>query len=179
MTVNHQRITSLSEVDFDYLFIESVDKIEGNFFWWRPSLTVAEKKDYYYKQLQDAVEGRSPLIQENETFFMFKTLLNGQDKELSAGFIGQDGVYRGQWNLSAPDSTGSRNWIYTQETRDSRKALFNENGITAYSIPTFVGSDLYKFVKYRENAGFFKILEEKPTVEGPNPRNLVTLVISI
>lgn len=179
MIITHQKITSLSEVNFDYLFLESVTRMEGNFLWARPDFTVEEKRDFYYNQLQDAIEGRSHLIKENETFFMFKTILDGEDKELSAGFIGQNGVYRGHWNLSAPDSTGSRNWIYTQEARDSRKALFNANGIVAYSMPTFVGSDLYRFVKYRENAGFFKILEEKPTIEGPNPQNLVTLVISI
>lgn len=178
MTVIHQKITSLAEVDFDYLFTESASRIDGNFLW-NPSFTLEDKKQFYYNQIQDAIEGKSHLIKDGETFFMFKTMIDGQDKELSAGFKGIDGKYRGHWNLSAPDNTGSRNWIYTKETRDSRKLLLNSEGITAYSMPTYVGSDLYKFVKYRKNAGNFELLEERPTIPGPNPQKLVTLVISI
>ena len=179
MVITHQKITSLAEVDFDYLFIESAPRIDGNFLWHNPRASVPEKRDFYYNQLSEAINGASHLRRDGEIFFMFKSLIDGQDKELSAGFIGDNGQYRLHWNLSAPDATGSRNWIYTQEARESRRALLNASGITSYVIPTYVGSDIYKFVKYRENAGNFRILEERPTVFGPNPNNLVTLVISI
>lgn len=179
MVITHQKIASLAEVDFDYLFSESASRIDGNFLWANPSATFSEKKEFYLSQLQDAIEDRSHLMKDGEKFFMFKSLVDGEDKELSAGFIGVDGRYRLHWNLSAPDSTGSRNWIYTKESRDSRKALLNSNGITAYVMPTYIGSDLYKFVKYRKNAGNFELLEEKPTIPGVNPNNLVTLVISM
>lgn len=179
MIISYEKIASLNEVNFDYLFIESFSRLDTNFLWYKPDLTFSDKKEFYLNQLQSAIEGKFPLEKDGDRFFMYKTLLDGEEKELSAGFIGIDGSYRGHWNLSASDTLGSRNWMYTKEARDARKILFNSNGAYSYTIFTFIGSDLYKFIKYRRNAGNFNIIEEKPTLPGINPQNLVTLIISI
>lgn len=176
--IEYVKITSLAEVNFDYLFTQSLSSLNNNFLWSNPAWTDAEKKDFYTNQILQAIEGTWHLKGPQDTFFMYKTVVDGEDKELSAGFV-EGTLYKGRWNLSTPDINGSKNWIYTAENRTARKAFYTSNGLTSYVMYTLVGSELYNFIKYRASAGNFTIASEYPTVEGDNPLNLVTLVITL
>ncbi len=177
--IEYVKITSLEEVNFDYLFNQSLQNLDNNFIWGPGIVTDMDKLNAYKTQIISAMNNEWAVGRNStDVFFMYKTVVDGQDLELSAGFI-EGTIFKGRWNLSSVDSTGSKNWIYTTDNREARKAFYNNNGLTSYAMYTFVGSELYNFIRYRASAGNFTISAEFPTIEGDNPKNLVTLIIDL
>ena len=177
MIIEYKEITSLEQVDFDSLFYQSLSRLDANYLWGRDNLTPEQKRDIYYNRLLDATLDKSHLKKDGDRFLMYKILVDGVERELSAGFVSGT-TYIPYWHLTAPDPTGSRNWLYLPETREARKAFFYERVIYSMAIRTFKGSELYNIIKSRSTTGNFQILDERPTIEGDNPQNLVTLTIS-
>ncbi len=161
MTFQFQKINSLSEVNFDELFVESFPDFDINFLWMPELTTIELKKEFYRNQLEAAIAGNSPLAAPNEKFMMYKVSQGAVDFLLCAGFIEADGVsFRGHWYLSR-SINGSRSWIHFAEMINSRKTFFNGEGITTLVVTTHADSLMYKSVK--RNPIFTGLTEELVT----------------
>jgi hypothetical protein len=180
MAIVYQRLQSLSEIDLDTMFFNSLDLLDANFFSLLPQdISFDDKKSHYLVQLQSAIDNTWPLKNDTDTFMMFKGVVDGIDGEFAAGYVDAEGAFTGRWYLTSPDSTGSRNWFWQEEAKTIRHAMYAENGVTKIKMPTFLNSQLYTFMKNRVNSGLITQLEEYPTVADPNPLNLVTLVFEV
>lgn len=161
MTFQFQKINSLSEVDFNGLFLESFPDFDINFLWASDLTTPDSKKEFYQSQLELAINGNSPLATPTETFMMYKVSQDQVDLLLCAGFIEEDGVsFRGHWYLTRAVN-GSRAWIHLPEMIASRKAFFTNQGITSLAVPTHTNSLMYKSVK--RNPLFTSVNEQEFT----------------
>jgi hypothetical protein len=164
--IEFTEITSLDQIDYDKMFDGSYPSIEYNFFQkHKEDMTYEQKKNYYRGQLEDAINGTSPLIKSpNETFFMFKADYDNITMEFVAGYIEADNeTFRVHWLLTQPDLNQSKNAIYSSAAKEKRTQFYNERNILYYKAPTIRDSEFYRWMKYRNNSGAVEILEEYPT----------------
>jgi hypothetical protein len=160
MNVQIQLINSLDSIDFAALFLASYTRIDKNFLWPATISTYEQKEQYYYNQLQSAVNGTWPLKEATDTFIMIVTKVDDVVAEFAAGYLGIDGYVALRWNLTAdlgPD--GSRNWRYTPEADTARRQFTQQIGAIGYREFTWVGSLLYKTIKARLQSGRFELDE--------------------
>jgi hypothetical protein len=62
MAIVYQRLQSLSEIDLDTMFFNSLTALDTNFFEIVPNdLPFEYKKKYYIDQLQSAIAGTWPI----------------------------------------------------------------------------------------------------------------------
>lgn len=176
--ITYNNVTNLNNIDYDRLFQSSYPLIDNNFVWPIFVSTFEQKKQYYYEQLVQAVDGSWAIKSSEDRLLMYVVELDGIQVEFSCGFIEQDRCFRPHWFLTAPDNNGSRNWLYTADNRNAKSAFYQSLNITSYKVSTYIGSDLYKLFKMREATGNFQIISEQPTVPGSNPLRLVTLRIA-
>lgn len=174
MTIEFVEINSLDEIDYDYLFAESYSRMENTYLWPHAYSTLEQRKEYYYTRLVDASNGIWDTKNEDDTFVMVVTKLDGAIVEFIAGFKDADGFLTFDWHLTAPDENGKRNWIYTPEAIQARKDFVVANGIAGFKETTWVGSLQYKTVKMRAETGNF-LLEEKIT----HKLNIGTRIVDI
>ena len=177
MIIVYEKIMSLADINFDYLFSRSYDHLDGNFPWPDSVIGFFEKQNFYRSYLELAINGTRPVNATNDTFIMFKTIVDDEDLEFTAGYIDENGCFSIGWYLAARGPMNSRNWIYSPEAKIARNALFLDNGILTQKILTDKNSSLYRMFKLRANAGVCTIFDEYPSVEGDNPKNLVTLIV--
>jgi hypothetical protein len=149
MTIQFQQMVSLTQCDFDNLFLESINGFDKNYP--NPMLQTYEDKQNFYKiNLEAGILQNSPHKKDGETFLMFKVILDNKDVMLKAGYIEANGItYREHWFLTAADNNNSRNWMYTEEFDTAQREFLATFGVTQLSMLTYVGSDLYKMMKYR------------------------------
>tara|TARA_R110000822_G_scaffold5031_5_gene21783 strand:+ start:5239 stop:5781 length:543 start_codon:yes stop_codon:yes gene_type:complete len=171
MTFVYEHIPSFENfAEFDDVFDASESRLDLNFFSIIPGIITSEdKKNYYRLQIESAIAGTWPMMNEGETLFLYKGVVDGVVVEFAGGFIETDGVtFRGHWYMTSPDSTGSRNPIYTAEAAESRRSLYTEHGLTGYKVLTYVGSSLYQWFKIRINGGAMTLISETEKEMGDN-----------
>lgn len=160
--ISYQKITSLGEVDFDTLFLASFDLFDRS-FPLPTSFTYEQKKQLYLDQLQSAFDGSWSVKNTDDTFLIYKGLVDGSECALTGGYVQSDGAFRVHWMLTAP-SGNNRNWLYSSEHRAALKAIFAQESVVYYMACTFVGSDIYNIIQSRKAAKFFTVAEEGPIV---------------
>jgi hypothetical protein len=83
------------------------------------------------------------------------------DIGLAFGFIISNETFDCICAFSSPDSTGSRNYLYTDHGIESRNAIYRELGITYLRYVTIVkNSNFHRWLKLRANAGNYTIISE-------------------
>lgn len=162
MNVELQLIDSLDNIDFDYLFSESFSRLELNYMWPAGVTTYDQKKDYFRNRLELAIIGDWHDKNDDDTFLMMITKVDGTVVEFSAGYLGADGSLSLHWNLTAPIPGGNRNWRYSLEARQARQDFAIAIGATSFKEHTYVGSLLYRTLKSRASTGNYTLEEYIP-----------------
>lgn len=176
MIIEFVELNSLDEIDFDYLFTESYSRMENTFLWAPGCDTFEQRKQFYHNQLLSAANGTWPLKNENDTFILIVTKVDGVIVEFTAGFRDVDDVVSLRWHLTAPGADGKRNWRYSQEALQARKDFVVAAGISAFKEFTWKGSLHYRTLRMRAQTGNF-ILEELPSPNRYPGRELVEFII--
>lgn len=168
MIVELYQINSLSEIDFDSLFADSIERMDKNFLWPEVIKNNFElKKKVYRDQLITAINGKWQLKNETDTFIMIATKVNGVIVEFAAGYKEAEGYLALRWNLIS-SAGGDGSWRYTPEAHAARIQFMSDNGIIGIKEYTFVGSLLYLMRKQRLSTGNYT-LEENPIIRDPDP----------
>ena len=168
MIIEMLPITSLAEIDFDSLFADSIDRMDMNFIWPEVAKNNFEvKKKIYRDQLQSMINGKWPLKNEDDIFYMIVTKVDGVVGEFSAGFLDSEGFLCLRFNLTS-SSVGNRNWRYTPEAHAARKQFLQNIGALGVREYTWVGSLLYRFHMLRVTKGNYTI-EETPIIRENDP----------
>lgn len=154
MSLTFQQVTSLGDFDFSTLFDASFPGFDNNFPWHLTfgGITPAyeQKKEFYFNQLIQGLNGISHLKKDDEHLLMFKVTLDGKDVMFKGGYIENDGItHRGHWFLTDTDIDGSRKWMYTEEFDAAQRNFYAQFGITHHKVLTYVGSDLYRMMRSR------------------------------
>lgn len=174
----HEEIKSWDDLDFDSIFDQSTSRLDLNFFSVANQVSDDAKKQYYKDQIQSAFDGTWPLKQEGETLFFYKGIYDGVVMEFCGGYIENDGItFRGHWYLTAPDNTGSRNRIHTDEAAVSRKNFYQQHGLTQYKVLTYAGSSFHQWMNIRINSGAVTLISQSETPLGEKTH--ITLVIGV
>lgn len=176
MNIELRAINSLTETDYDRLFSESFTRIEMDYIWPPNVTTYEQKRDFYRGSMEAAINGTRPLKNPDDTFVMQVTSVDGVDVDLSAGYIEGDGSLSLEWNLTAPVPGGNRNWRYSPEARQARKAFVESIGVTSIKEYTWKDSLLYKMLYSRMDVGGYTI-EEHHQHTYPSGKQLVMLII--
>jgi hypothetical protein len=178
--ITHQEVKSWDDFDFDTIFDQSASRLDANFFSIAKNVvTYEEKKQYYKAQIQSAFDGVWPLKEENETLFLYKGIYDDVVMEFCGGYIESDGItFRGHWYLTSPDALGSRNVIHTEEATVSRRAFYQQYGLSQYKVLTYVGSSMYQWMNMRINSGAITLVSqtEKPLDENTTH---VTFIVAV
>lgn len=160
MIVEYTIIDSLDQVDLSSLFDASADVIDYSYRGWPSNqMSIEEKKEFYINSVimtfsEPYVLGRYPLGK----FIAFKATVNGIDSLVNMGYV-KDDCYTSYWYLTAPDSTGSRNWIFA--SRNIMHAFYREQGFNSFKFVTYQDSLLARNARMRHNSGHVQILEQK------------------
>ena len=178
MSIVFEQINGWDDFDFDDFFDQSSSRLDLNFFSVANQVSDDDKKQYYKDQIQSAFDGTWPLKQEGETLFLYKGTYDGVVMEFCGGYIENDGItFRGHWYLTAPDDTGSRNRIHTDEAAVSRKNFYEQHGMTQYKVTTYVGSSFHQWMNIRINGGAVTLISQTETSLGE--KTFITLVIGV
>lgn len=176
MIVEFIDIESLDEIDFDYMFTESYTRMVDTFLWPQNCDTFEKRKQYYYNQLLSADNGTWPVKNDNDTFILIATKVDGMIVEFTAGFRDENDIVSLRWHLTAPGADGKRNWRYSQEALQARKDFVAASGIAAFKEFTWKGSLHYRTLRMRAQTGNFT-LEEVPNPNKYPGRELVEFII--
>lgn len=164
-------INDLSEVDFDGLYEKAKDAI--NVSWPASSnYTDEERKQAMIAIITSGLNNEWPGLNVHspqDRYIVAKQvdLDTNTDVGLVSGFILPDGTFDGRHSMSAPDENGSRNWLYSEQFRQSRNTWYESIGVTKTlyrNIPA--NSIMHKSVRMRENAGHYTILEDVESMVG-------------
>jgi hypothetical protein len=165
MNIVTTTINDLSEVDFDDLYERSRDAIDVN--WPADSpLTDEERKAKIIEIITSGINNEWPGLNAhspNDEYFMAKSVDTDTNKVMAlvCGYIIDGDTHDGRHSLAAADENGSRNWLYSEQTRASQNQYQRDNGITKLlfrNIPT--DSVMHKIIKRRANAGDYEVIEE-------------------
>lgn len=180
-TIIHEEIKSWDDLDFDSIFDQSTSRLDQNFFSIANHVkTYEDKKKFYKDQIQSAFDGLWSLKQEGETLFLYKGIYDGIVMEFCGGYIENDGItFRGHWYLTAPDSAGSRNLIHTSEAADSRRAFYQQHGLSQYKVLTYIGSSMEQWMNIRINSGAVKLVSKTEMPVNINNMAHVTFVVEV
>lgn len=171
MNVVFTVINSLDEIDFDDVYERSKDVLELN--WPKTSpIQGNDIKTRIVEMINSGVNNDWPglnLHRPSDRYFMFKTVDTdtGLLLGVTCGYITEDGTFDGRHSFSTPDSTGSRNFLYTAATQVTRNQFYRDNGISKIkynNIPS--DSSLYRLIKFRENAGNYVIISDEEVAAG-------------
>lgn len=179
MIVQTQLIDSIDDIDFDALFAASYSRIEMNFIWHPAVNTFEQRKEFYRRQLQMAIDGNWALKNETDTFIMFTTTVDGQLVDFSAGYLEADGIVSLRWNLASDGINGNHNWRFSLEARDERKRFTAEIGATGYRHYTWTGSLIYRMLKLREQAGYVTLEEEPFDIPSAASRQMMKIIVRL
>lgn len=177
MSLTYTVITSLDEIDFDDLYERSRDVVELN--WPADSPIQGDDiKTHMLNMINSGINNEWPGLNAHspsDRYIMFKSVETetGLVVGLVCGYITEDGTLDGRHSFSTPDSSGSRNFIYTRETAEGRDQFYRDLGVTKIkynNIPA--DSNLYRLLRLRSNSGYFTILSDEETM--PGFRTLVT-----
>jgi hypothetical protein len=167
MNIVHSIINDLSEIDFDDLYERAKDAVEASWPAHSP-YTDAERKTKLLEMIESGINNEWPgtnVRGEDDVWFMAKSVDTdtGIVMSLGCGYIIDGDTHDGRISLVAPDETGSRNYLYNEQTRLDRNRFYTENGISKIlyrMIPT--NSVMHRFIRYRANAGYYSVIEETP-----------------
>lgn len=176
MNIEFVQIDSLDDIDFDYLFSESYVRMENTFLWAPGINTYEQRKQFYFNQLQSGIDGTWPLKNDTDTFVMIVTKVDNEVVEFAAGFMDEDRYLSLRWHLTAPGSTGNRNWRYSAEANQARRALVSQLNAAGFKEFTWKGSLHYRMLRMRAQTGNFT-LEEVPSEATHPTHDLVTFII--
>lgn len=177
MIVEFVRINSLDEIDFDYMFSESYSRMENTFLWPSPCVTYEQRKQHYYDLLIRGMNGTwRPAAEVGDKFIMIVTKVDGVIVEFAAGTKNIEGIVSLRWHLTTPGTDGKRNWRYSQEAYEARKAFIAQENITAFKEFTWKGSLHYRMLRMRAQTGNY-ILEERPNPHKHSTHELVEFII--
>jgi hypothetical protein len=177
MAIIFEKIETLDEVDSEGLYLSSFPDIDYNFFSQVSNVeTDEEKKQFYFDQLQEAIDGTSGIQRPDETFLMFKGSIDGVDCVFNGGFVNSETkTYRGHWYLSRPID-GSRSWIVSAESAAIRANFFKSLDITSFVAPSHPSSLVLRSI--RNNPNITVIRDETFETVGDAP-NKVEIEISV
>ena len=179
MSITYSIINSLDEIDFDDLYERSRDAIESN--WPADSPIQGDDiKTHILNMIQSGINNEWPGLNPHsptDRYVVFDNVESSTGKlvGLVCAYITEDGTLDGRHCFSTPDSSGSRNYIYTGENIEVRNDFYRELGGTKIkynNIP--VDSVLYKLLRLRSNAGYFTILSDEESA--PGFRTMVTQI---
>lgn len=168
MSITHSIINSLDEIDFDDLYERSRDVVELN--WPADSPIQGDDiKTHMINMIQSGINNEWPGLNPHsptDRYIMFNSVesATGLLVGLVCAYITEDGTLDGRHSFSTPDSSGSRNYIYTLENVQVRNEFYRDIGVTKVkynNIPA--NSNLYKLLRLRSNAGYFTILSDEET----------------
>lgn len=164
-------INDLSEVDFDDLYERAKDAIEVSWPACSP-YTDEERKASMIRMITSGFNNEWPGLDAHSPEDRYAAskivdLDTGKDMGLVTGFILPDGTYDGRHSLSAPDEKGSRNWLYSEQFRQIRNEHNAKLGITKNLYRNITANSvMHKSLRYRQNAGYFTILEDVQSMPG-------------
>lgn len=177
MTITYSLINSLDDIDYDDLYERSKDVVELN--WPADSpLQGNDIKNHIANMINSGLANEWPGLNPHsphDRFVLFKSeeAETGLVVGLIAAYITPEGILDGRHSFSTPDSTGSRNFLYTAETVQNRDQFYRDLGVTQIkynNIPA--DSSLYRLLKLRANAGYFTIVSDEEAM--PGFRTLIT-----
>lgn len=177
MNISFIKINNLSEVDFDDLYERSKDTIDVN---WpsSSSFTDEQRKQIFIDLTNSAINGAwegIDSVNPTDRFLLVKVVDTDTNTVLSlvSGFVSEDGTYDGKHSFSTKDSTGSRNYLYSEAHRIARNQFYIQEGITQVKYSNLPeDSNMYKFIKLRANAGNYDIVEDFENF--PGYRTIIT-----
>lgn len=124
MSMIHERIHAIDMTDFDYLFEQSLPRMDaGTYPWPREGMTFDEKRAHVLGFLTHVVAG--------PTFFGFKGLLDGYLVSNHFGWTNGD-QYHGTITLVGPDVNGSRSYVYRPDVKQNLTDFLGLAGLTAF-----------------------------------------------
>lgn len=124
MSMIHERIFRLDLPDFDYLFEQSLPRMDaGTYPWPREGMTFEEKRAHVLGFLTQVVA--SP------AFFGFKGLLDGHLVSNHFGWTDSN-QYHVTITLVGPDVDGSRSYFYRPDVRQSLTNFLVREGFSAF-----------------------------------------------
>ena len=134
MNLGYTIITDISEVDFDDLFERSKDAVDAS--WPAAStMTEEERKAGQIACITSRLNNEWPGLNvhgPNDRYVVMKItdLDTGTDMSCTAGFVLEGGIFDGRHTVTAPNSSGSRNWLYSEQFRQVRNAFHSDIGVT-------------------------------------------------
>ena len=166
MNIVHSLINGLDEIDYDDLWERSKDTIALN---WPETSGFADMdavKDNFRTIIESGLNnewpGKHPHSPEDRFVLIRVRDTDAElDVGLCAGFITSNNTLESICTFSSPDSTGSRNYLYSQHGIESRNAIYRELGITYLKYVTILkNSNYHRWLKLRANAGNYTIVSE-------------------
>jgi hypothetical protein len=168
MNLGYTIITDISEVDFDDLFERSKDAVDAS--WPAAStMTEEERKAGYIACITSGLNNEWPGLNDhgpNDRYVVMKItdLDTGIDMSCTAGFVLEGGIFDGRHTVTAPNSSGSRNWLYSDQFRQVRNAFHADIGVTKAIYRNIVADSLhYRHILMRSGI-HFEIVED---IESP------------
>lgn len=124
MSIIHERIYAIDMADFDYLFEQSLPRMDaGTYPWPREGMTYEEKREHILGFLNRVVASQG--------FFGFKGLLGGHLVSNHFGWREGD-QYHGTITLVGPDANGSRSFVYRPDVKESLTDFLAGEGLTTF-----------------------------------------------
>ena len=120
------RVYSLTEVDFDKLFYDSLPEMNNGTYVWGSNVNTDSLK---YQHMRTVIN--QLLIVGN--LFMYKVVEDGADLSFVLGIL-QDGVFNIKLSFTGYHSNMSKSWVYYDNTIALREAFFAENGINSITF---------------------------------------------
>lgn len=169
MIATYETITTLDGIDFDSLYAGSVASIDVFYRFPEGVVTYEQRRQFIREHLQSAIDGTNPVImREGDTFLMHKTVIDGQDLSLHAGYINAAGdTFRHVVLLSKPDASGSRSWSYAPEFYAAKKAYYDSLGITKFEANAIKETPLHNSILSRVSANVVSISETNSIAGDP------------
>jgi len=124
MSMIHERIYALDMADFDYLFEQSLPRMDaGTYPWPGDAMTYEEKRGHILGFLNRVVASQG--------FFGFQGLLDGHLVSNHFGWREGD-QYHGTITLVGPDANGSRSFVYRPDVKESLTDFLAGEGLTTF-----------------------------------------------
>lgn len=160
-----QTATSINDAEFDRVYEDSVDSMTNGSYPWGayPHISTEEEKKAHIRNLYDFERDGNLIIEVREGSLLIGLLLgqwHGQELKMTTVLL-------------SPDASGSKSWLYSDETQEVRNAYWQTLGITGWTgRTTGEQSPMYQHVRRRIAANAIKASATEQTVEVQVPPQL-------
>ena len=117
------RVYSLTEVDLDRLFNESLPEMNNGTYVWGTEVNTDSLKYQHIRTVLNQL-----LVLGNA--FMYKVVEDGVDISFIVATL-DNGTLNTKLTFIGYNANASKSWVYYESTRLAREAFYNENGITS------------------------------------------------